>query len=101
MELYTTILDAILGQMLAYPDRLAACWEFSDEVEEDLGPLMGWNSGERFHEMYGSLFQGNGGTNTSERLEIVPPELEVYMSSMKRATNQVQKICSEILQERY
>lgn len=101
MKLYTTMLDVILAQILAHPDHLAACWEYNDDVEDDLGALMGWDrGGTRFRDTYLSLFSRNGGMNSSEKLEIVPQELEVFMSTMEQATERVRKTCREVLQSR-
>ena len=45
IQLYTAMLDVIFAQMLAHPDRLAACWEYGNVANEELGALMGWDRG--------------------------------------------------------
>ena len=72
-----------------------------DDAEDDLGALMGWDrGGTSFRDTHVSLFKGNGGTNSSEKLEIVPQELEVFMSTMEQATERVRKTCREVLLSR-
>lgn len=102
IQTYTTMLDVILAQMMMNQNRLAACWDFGATPEEELGALMGWRGDKemaKFRKIYSSVFRGDGESmDEAERLEIVPQELKVYMTSMEMATERIQATCREILQ---
>lgn len=107
IQIYTMMLDVVYTQMITHPDHLAACWDYDDIGGDDLGALMGWDrsGGIRedrdemsFRETYASLFHGSAGTNSTERMQIIPEELAVYMLNMEQATERVRSTCRTILQ---
>jgi len=102
IQSYITMLGVILAQMTMYPDQLAACWEYNAEGSdnEQLGTIMGWSDHMHFKKSYASIFRESHVLNATERLELVPTELEVYMLSMEKTTETIQKTCKEILQSR-
>ena len=89
----------ILSQMMAYPDRLVACWEADTETPQRLGELFGWTDPNVFEDAYSEMFIVPSPITDSDRKEITKDNhLKVYMDGMVASNNRIKELCLKQLE---
>ena len=89
----------ILSQMMAYPDRLVACWEADTETPKQLGELFGWTDPTAFEDAYSELFIVPSPITENDRKEITKDNhLKVYMDGMVASNSRIKELCLQQLE---
>lgn len=89
----------ILSQMMAYPDRLVACWEADTETPKHLGELFGWTDPTAFEDAFNEMFIVPSPITDDDRREITQGDhLKVYMDGMVASNNRIKELCRQQLE---
>ena len=85
--------------MMAYPDRLVACWEADTETPKQLGELFGWTDNTAFEDAYSELFIVPSPITENDRKEITKDNhLKVYMDGMVASNSRIKELCFKQLE---
>jgi len=93
-HLYSTMLAVIHKQLVEFPGRTAACWQYEEANDAwQVGKLLGWQNRESFEQTYSSVYKSTPDQNLRSKF---PSSLMPYMNSMERTTNLVMGVCRNV-----
>ena len=101
IQIYTTHLQIIHSQILAFPSRLIECLDYNfattqPQVNRSLQTLLNFENEESFNEAFGAVFRQKAPLTASERQDYIPLELRVFMQSFVRLNEMVKRTCDVI-----
>jgi len=106
IQILSTMLDVIHGQMLDFPEHLAACWNYSGNLLQnndaiDVGRLLGWdeNSLKSYYSKESAKHNLSVTLDMSEKSNMVSPALQLFMKRLTRANNRVASTCRQQLHQ--
>lgn len=105
IQLYSTHLQVIHSQLLAFPSRLIECLDYNfattqPKVNRTLMTLLNFDNEENFNEAFSAVFRQKAPLTEAERQEYIPPELQAFMQSFVRLHEMVKHTCDVLKRQR-
>lgn len=104
IHLYSTLLQVLHSQIIAFPTRLLACLDYDfatrqQHMKNQLASLLGFENEQLFDDIFNKVFKHKASLTEQDRHTIIPPEIQVFMESLVRIHDMVQQTCYMITEK--